>query len=137
MKFTEILKLDLAGRFNRLIQNNRGALGTLDLRNVYCLVTVWKHDNRIDFSAGINLVSEFEVGQETDFLRFYEKKCFSSRIEAMAHEEAQIRRASRLYTRTRFHRERPVSVMEHGKLLEKEVIVQEYCLDGVWYSKLA
>lgn len=56
---------------------------------------------------------------------------FLSRIEAEAHVEAEIRKATREHPQTAFYRERLITVVTDG-VVNNDVHYYEHCINGKW-----
>ena len=133
MGWRAVLGLDLAGRLKSWKRRyRRDRFSVFDHRTVWCSVSEW-HDRTATVSASAYCNDPSASGFDArPIVWFYRSKKFQSRVEADAHLEAKIRRATRKHPKTRFCRSREYPVVENGRIADEPITVEEFCEAGVW-----
>jgi hypothetical protein len=128
-----VLGFDLSGRLSSWKRRYKRSRHVFDDRTVWCGVSEWQDDSAtVSASAYCDdpMVSGFD---SRPLVWFYRSKKFRSRIEADAHLEAEICRATRNHPATRFYRSRSLPIVVNGRIAEEPVTIEEYCEAGVWH----
>ncbi len=124
MGLRAILGLDLAGKLKGLTLRYKGNVHEFDHRRVLCTVSEGRHGQ--SYASACAFCSDpsatgFDV---RPIAWFYMSPIFKSRVEAAAHLEAQIHRATKRHPETKFFRQRAA---------EGGAVILEYCQNGIWY----
>lgn len=133
MGWRSFLGLDMTGQLSKWKRRYKSDWRRFDHRIIWCGVTRW-YGGKCTVSASAYCNDSNVSGIDSrPIVSIYTSPGFYSLSEAEAHLEEEIRRATRKYPQTRFYRDRNFAVIENGRVAEKPVTVQEYCLAGQWH----
>ena len=133
MNWSALLGIDMAGKLSAWKRRYKGNWLEFDYRNVWCTVTQWYNGVfTVSASAYCADIYATGIGQQS-VAWFYKSTSFRSRIEAEAHLEVEIRRATEKHLDTKFFRRRSCLVVENGRIGDTPVEIDEFCQGGVWY----
>jgi hypothetical protein len=125
MGFRSLLGLDLAGKLSGSKRRYEGDWRRFDHRNVRCSITEWRYGH-CTVSASAYCSDPTSTGFDVRPIAwFYQSRLFGSRVEAEAHLEAEIQRATLTHPDTKFYR---TTVGQLGETIE------EFCLAGSWHQ---
>ena len=131
MLLLRFLNLDLAGRLQSWTKRYRKDTRKFDHRNVVCSVSPYG-PTKYAVLAFAYCSDHNVLGPNDNVVWFYRTgPKFQSRIEAEAHLESEVRRASMHCPETRFYRSRLIPHIISGKQLN-EVTVHEYYHNSKW-----
>lgn len=101
---------------------------SIDEHNLFCSVTEYTSPKKMYIASACCATDDHELkGFDTgNTATIYRSGKFKSKVEAMAHLEKEVRKATQKHPETKFYRTKVV-VFEG-----EEVIQYEYCLNGVW-----
>lgn len=126
MGLRALVGIDLAGTLAACRRKFRDDVSEFDYRTVMVGVSVWGDEpgSEASVAASAYCTDLALIGLSIRYIAwFYWSPLFKSKIEAEAHAEAEIRRATKRHPQTRFYRKR---------LADEGYPVFEYCKNGVW-----
>lgn len=128
---TRWLGIDLAGKLSDWKTRYKGDAVEFDYRNVHCEISGWgKGKFRVYAFSYCADPRATDLGTSTATF-YHPSTTFLSRLEAEAHIEAEIRKATEVHPTTRFYRRRTAQLLENGRVTD-DVVYFEYCLAGSW-----
>jgi hypothetical protein len=132
MNWRTLFGLDLAGQLERRKRQYKGDTREFNFQNVWLSTTRW-NTGRITVAAGAFCRDPNVTGfGSLRTLWFYRSPEFLTNVEADAHVERELRRASSRHKQTQFYRERILPSVEVSGKIERDVTIFESYLDGTW-----
>ena len=133
MGWRSLLGIDLSGKLKTWRRRYKGDWREFDHRTVWCGISEW-YGGKFSASASAYCSDPSATGFDSRPIAwFWRSPNFQSRVEAEARLESEIRRATKTHPQTKFYRTRQCLVVEHGRVADRPLTIEEYCLAGQWH----